>query len=178
MAVSLGPADTAPITLVLERVQALPAVVTKDSMSRYVSPALRGFDERRRAAGPGTFIDEETLRKEENRRLSEVLIAHAPNVKIQQNSSAMFLVRSARCMYGEQPDVYVDGVPIAHVPDPRWPPSVKAGANPATIPIDLSQFQVSNLAGVEFYPDNAMLPLQFNHASRGCGALLLWTREK
>jgi hypothetical protein len=45
-------------------------------------------------------------------------------------------------------------------------------------PIDLNQFQVSSLAGVEYYPDNATMPVQFSRTSGGCGALFLWTRER
>ena len=45
-------------------------------------------------------------------------------------------------------------------------------------PIDLAQFHVSDLAGVEYYPDNAAIPVQLASSSGGCGALFLWTREK
>ena len=65
--------------------------------------------------------------------------------------------------------------------------SVEAGADAVLIddlermgrdvkPPDLSPFLVTDLAGVEFYPGQASLPVQFK--SGQCGTLLLWTREK
>jgi len=140
---------------------------------------LRGFEERRKS-GHGYFIDETVLRKEDNRSLGNVLVAHAPGVTVKQMSgSAMFLIKSARCTNGGQPDVYVDGVALAHLPDNRWPASARVrGGDARDVPIDLSQFQVSDLGGVEYYPDNATMPVQFSRTSAGCGALMLWTRER
>jgi hypothetical protein len=31
---------------------------------------------------------------------------------------------------------------------------------------------------IEFYAGGASLPVQFNRTSSGCGALLLWTRDR
>ncbi|HEY4132467.1 MAG TPA: hypothetical protein VGM50_17785 [Gemmatimonadaceae bacterium] len=46
---ALTAADTAPISIILTPVTELPAVVTKaDSSANFLSPALRGFEERRR----------------------------------------------------------------------------------------------------------------------------------
>jgi len=180
MSIPLSPRDTSGITVTLKRVAELPAVVTRDSSRRYISPALRGFEERRKS-GHGYFIDETVLRKEDNRSLGNLLVAHAPGATVKQMSgSAMFLLRSARCINGGQPDVYVDGVALAHVPDPRWPGAsrVRGGGDTRDIPIDLSQFQVSDLGAVEYYPDNATMPAQFGRTSSGCGALMLWTRER
>jgi hypothetical protein len=182
MTVSMTPADTAPITVIMKKVAELPAVVTKDAAPKYISPVLRGFEERRKNHTSGYFIDETVLRKEDNRPLGNVLMAHAPGAVVKQVSSANFLLKSPRCSNGGQPDVYVDGVPLAHLDDPRWRiPSRNRSTNPPDpreYPIDLNQFQVQDLAGVEFYPDNATMPVQFSRTSAGCGALFLWTRER
>jgi hypothetical protein len=173
--------DTAGITLLLKRVAELPAVVTRDSAPHFISPALRGFEERRKTRTAGYFIDEATLRKEDGRPLGNVLVGRAPGATVKQASgSAMFLLKSPRCSNGGQPDVYVDGVALAHIPDPRFPLPARSRKNEDTrdYPIDLSQFQVSDLAGVEYYPDNATMPAQFSRTSAGCGALMLWTRER
>jgi len=183
MNITMAPADTLPITVVMKRVAELPAVVTKDAAPRYISPVLKSFEERRKNHASGYFIDEATLRKEENRALGNVLVAHAPGAVVKQVSSANFLLKSPRCSNGGMPDVYLDGVALAHLDDPRWAPSnknrfSKTPSDARDVPIDLNQFAVRDLAGIEFYPDNATMPVQFSRTSAGCGALLLWTRER
>jgi hypothetical protein len=37
---------------------------------------------------------------------------------------------------------------------------------------------VSDLAGVEFYPETGTGPPEYNATGSGCGTLLLWTRER
>jgi len=193
MTVPINPKDTVPITVVFEHVAELQKVMVKaDSTPYHISPGLRGFEERRKA-GFGYFIDERTLRKEDGRPLGNVLVAHVPGAQVKQASgNAAFLLKSPRCINGGQPDVYLDGVALAHVPDKRWTGTTQttalgaqrrarandASEDPSLYPIDLSQFQVSDIAGVEFYPDGATLPIDFNHTSAGCGALLLWSRER
>ena len=183
MTISMGAADTLPITVVMKRVAELPAVVTKDAAPRYMSPILKGFEERRKNHASGYFIEDSILRKEDNRALGNVLVAHAPGAVVKQVSSANFLLKSPRCSNGGQPDVYIDGVPLAHLDDPRWP--MPKGRNrfsnppdPRDFPIDLNQFAVRDLAGIEYYPDNATMPVQFSRTASGCGALFLWTRER
>jgi len=184
MTISMGASDTLPITVLMKRVAELPAVVTKDAAPRYMSPILKAFEERRKNHASGYFIDDSILRKEDNRALGNVLVAHAPGAIVKQVSSANFLLKSPRCSNGGQPDVYVDGVPLAHLDDPRWP--MPKGRNrftnppsdPRDFPIDLNQFSVRDLAGIEYYPDNATMPVQFSRTASGCGALFLWTRER
>jgi hypothetical protein len=184
MTIAMSAADTLPITVILKHVAELPAVVTKGAATpKYVSPVLRGFEERRKNHASGYFIEDSILRKEDNRALGNVLVAHAPGAVVKQVSSANFLLKSPRCSNGGQPDVYIDGVALAHLDDPRWP--MPKGRNrstnppdPRDFPIDLNQFSVRDLAGVEFYPDNATMPVQFSRTASGCGALFLWTRER
>lgn len=181
--VAMAPSDTTPITVRMKRVAKLPAVVTTKTSPKYISPLLRAFEERRRTAATGYFIDEEALRKDDTRLLSSVLASHVAGSIIKPVSSANFLVKSVRCSSGGQPDVYMNGVLMAHMEDSRWKttPKIQGRNAPprdlAEYPFDLNQFQVQGLAGVEYYPDNTMLPVQFNRG-RGCGALLLWTRER
>jgi hypothetical protein len=171
-----------PITVLMKKVAELPAVVTKSTSPKYLSPALRAFDERRKNRTSGYFINDSILRKEDGRPLGNVLAAHAPGVQVKQVSSANFLLKSPRCTSGGQPDLYLDGVPLAHFEDVRWPiPKPRnrnAPIDARDYPMDLSQFQVSDLAGVEYYPDNATMPVEFSRTSAGCGALFLWTRER
>jgi hypothetical protein len=183
LSITMAPADTAPITVRMKRVAKLPTVVTTNSAPKYVSPLLRGFEERRKTAAFGYFIDEAALRKDDTRPLANVLAAQVAGSIIKPISSANFLVRSVRCSTGGEPDVYLDGTLLPHIEDTRWKPTEKPrpGNVPphdaSEYPFDLNQFRVEALAGVEYYPDKTTLPVQFNRG-RGCGALLLWTRER
>jgi hypothetical protein len=160
-------------------------VVILETPQRYLSPALRGFEERRRTNVSGYFIGDSILRRDESRRLGDILRSRAPGVVLAEGAhSASFLMRSPRCAGGGPPQVYLDGVPLS-APPPEGPPR-PAGTRPTTArdqlaaipPFDLSQFGVSSLAGVEYYPDSNVLPMEFSHTSDRCGALLLWTRER
>jgi hypothetical protein len=183
LTITLAPADTAPITVRMKRIAKLPAVVTTNAPPKYLSPLLRAFEERRRVAASGHFIDETALRKDDTRPLGSVLASNVTGSIVKPVSSANFLVRSSRCSSGGQPDVYLDGSLLAHMEDSRWKTTSKpqgrytSPRDLAEYPFDLNQFRVQDLAGVEYYPDNTSLPAQFNRG-RGCGALLLWTRER
>jgi len=182
IAVEISPADTVPITVVLRRVANLPAVVTKaDSARHYISPGLRGFEERRKLES-GYFITEDELRKNEGRPLANVLLAKAAGVIIGNGrGSEMYLMRSPRCSNGGPPQVYLDGVPLSATPALGTQTRRGRGAPPPsgdTAPFNLMDFDITNLAAVEFYPDGALVPIQFAHTSLRYGALLLWTRER
>jgi len=192
--VSISAADTAPVTVILRRVTQLAAVVTRaDSQPVYLSPALRGFEDRMRLHTAGYFIDEKTLRREDGRDLSNVLVGRVPGVIVNRMHSENFLMGSRRCGSGGPPQVYLDGVPLT--PDLSQDGLRIAGlltARPSNggtrertdpelvrnVPFDLSQFHVDNLAGVEWYPDGDMVPIEYDHTSGRCGALFLWTRER
>jgi hypothetical protein len=160
------------------RATVLDSVVSKAAapLPHHISPGLNGFEERMHDHKGGYFVSDSTFRKEEDRPLADVIVAHVPGVMLQRFSSKAYLATgrgpSAGAMSGKSvscyPDVYLDGVMLAPLPDPVKP--IKA--------VDLSQFPTTELAGMEFYPGGASLPIQFNHTAAGCGALLLWTREK
>jgi hypothetical protein len=192
LTVAISATDSTPITVVLKHIAELPAVVTRDSIRRYVSPGLRAFDERRRNHSAGYFVGDSILRKDENRSLASLLQAHAAGAAIKQGrGGTSFLVKAPSCSNGGPPDVYLDGAPIAHLPDPRY--QGERVSDPTTFkvlkssqqtqdgsadPIDLSQFRVSDLAGVEFYPRTETVPVQYSRSTSACGVLLLWTRER
>jgi hypothetical protein len=192
--VATSPVDTVPITMVLQPVVQLP-VVTTYGRRRYISPRLRAFEERRLTGATGYFLSEEELRKEDGRLLADVLRSRIPGVRISESGFHMLLLPSPRCMGGGPPDVFVDGMPWPHPMDPDPPPrsgqrgrgtgdSIITAPRDSVIPampmqpIDLSDFQVWDLAGIEYYPDDLLMPPQFRHTPGACGALLLWTRER
>ncbi len=190
LTVRISPADTTPLTIMLTRVAELPKVVTRDSATTYISPNLRGFQERMKTED-GYFIDEATLRKNEGRQLASVLSTKPGVIITRGTASSAYLQRSPRCANGLPPQVFLDGVPLSPTPTPDpaahpiHPKSVfgvrdgtSGGAANTQIAFNLSEFNISDLAGVEWYPDSDMLPIAFAHTSSRCGALLLWTREK
>ena len=170
-----GAQDTVPATVVLRRLstsQALPTVVVKDSAAGFISPALRGFEERRRTR-LGHFLPEAELRASEHRKLADLLQSQVPGVVIQRGRGSSVLAstrnmsltgpRGSGAVSGPvcYPDAFLDGVRLN-----------RSGAG-----VNLDDFQVSDLAAVEFH-NIATVPVQFNATGAGCGVLLLWTRER
>lgn len=175
--ISISAADTAQVTLVVRRVTQLSAVVTKaDSARRYISAGLRGFEERRKSGFGGYFVSDSVLRANEGRQLANVIASRMPGLVLAPGAaSAMFLTNSTRCTGGGPPQVYLDGVPLS--PD-IVPGRQRPSQSTDNLPFNLANFHVSMLAGLEWYADGTDLPIEFDHSSRRCGALLLWTRER
>lgn len=167
--VEISPADTAPLTILLTSVTTtLPTVVTTDSARVYISPALRGFEERRKQHF-GHFITEAELRKNDNRRMT-ALVRQFPNVRIicprtgrrlGECFAATNRQLSRHAILGGSPcviDLYIDGV--------------------RSTDDDLEKLNVNLFAGVEFYSGAATIPPQFNGTGSACGVIALWTRER
>ncbi len=179
--VAISPRDTTPLTIVMRRITELPAVLTKATeTSRYISPRLRGFEERQKR-GFGSFIGDSVLRANEGHPLANVIMSRAPGINVMQGAgNATYLLKSPHCVGGGPPQVVLDGVPMS--PDP--PPNLGVSGRRTrpvpmdNVPFDLTKFDVSTLAGVEWYPDSDMAPIEFAHSSARCGLLLLWTRER
>ncbi len=171
--VPISPADTTPLTVVMEPMTMLPTVVSSDSAPAFVSPALMAAEERMRAHAGGYFIGPQEMRKWDNSTMTDAIIAHMPGLMLQLGphdeqylvstrqtcgGAALAGCGSPNCHVG----VYVDGVPWA------------SGG-----PIDFGHWTTYDFAMVEFYPGGASVPEQFNStATGGCGVLLLWTRER
>lgn len=157
--VTTSPKDTMPITVVLERLTELPAVVTTDSGPHYINANLRGFEERRHQAF-GYFITGAQLREEENSKLFDILSRHIPGLRLQRVPGGIQALVSGRQCYVP---IYVDGMPM----------------DPGTSHFDMRDLEtVSNFGAIEYYAGPATIPPQFNITGKGCGALLIWTRER
>jgi hypothetical protein len=165
--VTIGPADTVPITIMLKSlVNTLPAVVTKDSAVHYISPGLREFEERRKT-GPGHFVHEADLRKYETWRMKDV-IARLPGMEVLCSKTAPFAcyaasfrAKSKYAILGGGPcyyTIFIDGMVSSEK--------------------DLNSFNVADYAGIELYAGGSTIPLKYNQTSNGCGVLLFWTRER
>lgn len=173
--VSISPRDTGPITLLLERITELPAVVTKDSLHPFISGNLNGFQERAKLKLTGYFITDTLLRKSENRTVGDLLRSQLPNAFLRDGPflSTYLLGGRATCS-GLAPEVFLDGVPMNTE-------GVGGGRGATRIPpqlFNLNEIQVSALQGVEWYPSGGSVPIEFTSERTGCGALMLWTRER
>ena len=168
MVVAVSPADTVPLTVVLNAsAQTLPKMTTTDSAPRYTGPGLREFEERR-SKGFGYFIAEADLRKADNAKMTNV-IRRLPNINIicpragtrrgECYATSMRQPQKYAVLGGECPlDVYMDGA--------------------ASTDNDLEKMRVNEYAGIEYYPGGGTIPAQYNRTGSSCGVLLFWTRER
>jgi hypothetical protein len=146
------------------RVTVLDSVEVRAVGPTYVSPRLRAFEERRRMKLGGRFLSEAELRDAEMHPLSNVMVRRFPGLRTLRvrGGTAVASTRATTrnpCFV----DVFVDG-------------ALFRSAGPG--PLDIDQFGVNQLAGVEFYPGGATVPSAYNRTGAGCGVLLLWTRER
>ncbi len=172
MSVTISPADTAPLTVVMKRsAQELPAVVTNDSARLYISPGLNGFNERMHAGRGGYFIDEPTLRTLDADPMS-IALRRLPGGTMQdghfvstRTASSGPVLRSSKPGLNCNVSVYENGVLL-----------YRAGSK--TPPPDFDRFEVNAYAGVEFYAGPSTYPMWISPTDNPCGVLLLWTRER
>ena len=174
--VTISASDTMPLTEILTRsVPTLPTVTTSDSTVKYVSPGLRGFEQRRRS-GIGHFITETELRKADDQAFKNV-VAKFPALEVSCESASQTrgVLRRSGCyaittrMVGRlvltpgkcYVSIYQDGVPVS-------------GADES----DLEKMKTQDYAGVEFYSGASEIPPEYNATGNSCGVLLLWTRER
>lgn len=175
-----------PVTLTLEpAAQRLPAVVTRDSARKYLSPALNAFEERRKT-GMGYFLSEAELRKEDNRPLANILRSHMGTLAVQDiivGGQRVTIAASRRSNGGNCPvDVYLDGVSLGSNAQNGGTLAIlgKRGGGGTALQqgyVDLTQFQATDFAAIEFHNVGDM-PAEFAHTGSGCGALYFWTRER
>jgi hypothetical protein len=146
---------------------------------RYVSPALNGFEERRLSAKGGYFVPDSVMRANESRTLPNVLLSRIPGITQVIRNDSVFIASNRSGTDGGlvfqkkagntcYVTLYFDGVV-------RWqgPKSQTSAPLP-----DFNSINVSDLAGAEFYPGSASLPIQYGSGGSTCGVLLLWTRER
>ena len=158
--IAISPSDTVPLTLLLTpNTTVLPAVVTKDSAPRYISPSLRAFEERRQA-GFGHFVTEAELRKSDTREMPDVLRS-VPGVSIACSTRT-----PRRCTAGSFRGGRGQGCPYLIFVD-----GIRG------TDLNLLMLPVSQFAGVEAYTA-ATIPPMYNMTGTACGVLLFWSRER
>jgi hypothetical protein len=167
--VSISPAETTPLTIPLRSATLLPTVNIRDSASHYLSPNLKGAEERMRSHAGGYFIDEAEMRKQDNSTLAMTLTSRIPAVMSTPGPHGETRLVSAR-----QPCARIGGCP-----HPDCYIRVMLDGVPFSLPggIDFSRMTTADYALVEFYPGPSTLPVEFGPGS-ACGVLLLWSRER
>jgi len=114
-------------------------------------------------------------RKNEGHQLADVMRPRAPGADFFYGPHGAQYVGAMRCGGGAS-TVYLDGVPLSGDPGPMI--MVQGKTRITTTPPDLSQIPVEMLGGVEWYPSTDFAPIEFGGTTKGCGVLLLWTRER
>ena len=159
----------------------LGVVVSTATKIEYNSPMLRGFEDRR-AEGFGHFIPEATLRTKDNERLSDIIRAYAPGLQLRQSNGQTYAISGRNSKTGVTAigdhrargtapagcyaTIYLDGVMLFDL----------QLSDASVTPPSLADFNINQLAGVEYYGGEATAPPGYRNS--GCGLLLLWTREK
>ena len=161
--VAVSPADTIPITTLLTPVvPTLPPTVTNETAPSHISPAVRGFEERRRA-GFGHFITETELRKHDSEMLSSIVPRFTGLVVKCGRGCAAFSTRQV----SPHPFLAGGGCPVKLYVD-----GIGSSEN------DLSRMPANEYGGIEFYAGPSTIPVQYNTRGSTCGVMLLWTRER
>ena len=179
----LGAGQLAERSYAMTRLQVLDTVRAMGTTRQYGSPGLRGFEERRRM-GAGTFIDDSVLRANDAARLSDVLAARAPGLRMLRSGTGTYVVSARDQRRGRFAIVGGVGRRKGNVPDACFATIYLDGAlvfdvntnRPTDEPPKLDDYFVRELGAVEFYAGPASTPAQFK--SSECGTLLLWTRDK
>jgi len=152
--------DTLEVELRITKAPVLlpPIEVTATAVPR----GLETFEERR-LARVGTFVDWTSLRKQDQRRTSDVF-REILGVRIRYNRFGQAFLVSSRG--GECPmQIYLDGIAI-----------FKPGAGSATPPsIDL--WSIDNLDAIEVYRGGAETPVELSGTGANCGTVVLWSRR-
>jgi carboxypeptidase-like protein len=149
---------------------------------KYISPGLREFEERRKV-GIGYFIAEDEMRKNDDRNLLNVITGRIPGLRTYRpdprNPGAYYISSGRKC--GDGPALlscrgnsacpvmlYLNGIVVFN------PATEK---DPFMVP-DFSKYATNEYAAVEYYAGGGSMPAKYNMTGSGCGALLLWTRER
>jgi hypothetical protein len=175
--VSLETSDTVRVAFAMKRLPPqLDTVSVKAAAPGEMPGEIREF-EVRRARATGHFITREELRKNDERRLQDVLRGRLPGLGLQVGDRGTFMYSRSQQPPGAllkgaggKPcyiQVVQDGVVI-----------YRHGGMSAEGPPDISQLLTQNYDAIEFYAGPSRTPPEFRTEGAMCGTLVLWTRRK
>jgi hypothetical protein len=138
-----------------------PVIVTEKSPSK----KMADFEQRRRL-GVGQFMDAQQIDAHNSARATEILRNFTTVNVSQDNSTAITKYYALSKREGANPQLgacpmqlYVDQVPL-----------------PSPFNLDLLPAP-REIAGIEVYAGASTIPPQFNGYDRGCGVILVWTKD-
>ncbi|HEY4130673.1 MAG TPA: hypothetical protein VGM50_08645 [Gemmatimonadaceae bacterium] len=176
LTISISPADTNPVTIVLARAVTLPTVTVKDSASHYFSSPLKMAAERMNSHSGGYFLDDKELRKHDESVMSNTLIGRMPGLTTLLGPHGETWIRSSRvpCIHQtlncRMPDclvtIYRDGIKLFD------PATMGASSR-----VDFGRLSPMEFSIVEYYPGGSTVPPEYGGLNAPCGVLLLWSRE-
>lgn len=150
-----------------------PSAVVLDSLTvagktERISARLADFDRRRKVSATGQFLGTEELALHRDQSVADAL-RNLRGLRIVPSGNGQSAI-SIRGNAGTDPNalncfmsVWVDGIMMS---------------TPGR-PFDLGELRVDRLGGVEVYTGPSELPIEFQSpAAGGCGAILVWTRER
>ena len=159
--------------IVLSRFTALDSVHVV-AETRRLGVGYAAFEERRRM-GFGRFIDSETLRNNEYRRMQDLLRA-LPGVSVYTTqkctgrceSPPLHMQIAYNTRMGCYFRVWLDGVVVGKGEDapPAWRRQ-----------FDLNAEVLGNIEAIEVYRGAGEVPTEYSGASSQCGVILLWSRN-
>jgi hypothetical protein len=161
------------IRLRMERIAILESVAT------LASPLPQHFDEHRKL-GLGVFLSREQLRKQEGRRLSDILgslrglsMSTGPGGR-----SWVFGGRSTTTAgrYRPSPDERLQGIQAVCYARVYFDGALMNPGNP-TPPFDVGSVAPSTVEAVEYYGGPSETPDKYAGLGAACGVLVLWTRR-
>ncbi len=168
-------AEVTRLYALLPTAQVLDTVRTFAGQQRYLSPALRGFEERRLSGEGGYFVSDSVLRRNEGSTLTNIISSHMPGLmqihgvlvssRKQCRGPALQGCSSPNCYVS----IFVDNVLLYQA---------RMAADHVPPPDLAKEFDVTEFAGAEFYPGGASAPVSMHANDDGCGTLWLWTRER
>jgi hypothetical protein len=144
-----------------------PIVITERAVA--MSPRMKEFEARRKR-GEGEFMTEDQINKH-NPGFPTELLRLFSSISVQPTSGGggeyIYYPVSARATGGMTPTgqatcfmtVFVDNVPM-----------------PAPFNLDLLP-SPREMAGIEVYAGSATMPVQYASLNRGCGVILVWTKD-
>ena len=162
--VDVAPNDTARLSYTLA--EAGPTVLQPVVVSKVgVSTRVAGFEERRKL-GFGEFMDAADIARK-NTVFSTELLRNFTTIDVSQNRNqpvieyyAMSRREAGSVSVGYCPmQVYLDQVPM-----------------PTPFNLDLLP-PPRDLAGIEVYAGSSTIPPQFSGFNRGCGVIMVWTKD-
>ena len=144
-----------------------------------LSAKMSQFEEHR-TLGFGHFVTEAELRKNDMRKLNDVLTARMPSLRTYRpDPKGAPTVEYLSSGHGQCAGFAMTCSPNQPCPVTLYVNGVLyyAASMKMDVP-DIARFPTAEIEAVEYYVGAAQVPEQYNASQSGCGVLVLWMRER